>query len=129
MEVPKWNLTDLFHNVSENYFQIYDYRIRLFFARILCWPKTLLTSWKWRHSFVKGKNYYDGGNDYECCKCCIFYFPPRKQFGIKGPLLAMGLQECFVPAILKLGLFSTRNFDRIGYHWRLYGCCFKVKIL
>ena len=120
MEAPKWNLTDLFYNVSENYFQIHDYRIRLFFARILCWPKTLLTSWKWRHSFVKGKNIMTEEMIMSAANVACFYFPVRKQFGIKGPLLATGLQEYFVPAILKIGLFSTRNFDRIGYHWRLY---------
>ena len=115
MEVPKWNLTDLFHNVSENYFQIYDYRIRLFFARILCWPKTLLTSWKWRHSFVKGKNIMTEEMIMSAANVAFFYFPAGKQFVIKGSFLATGIQEYFVPAILKIGLLKGQLISKCPY--------------
>ena len=69
---------------------------------------------------MKGKNIMTEEMIMSAVNVACFYFPVRKQFGIKGPLLATGLQEYFVPAILKIGLFSTRNFDQIGYQWRPY---------
>ena len=65
---------------------------------------------------MKGKNIMTEEMIMSAANVAFFYFPAEKQFGIKWPLLAMGLQEYFVSAILKIGLFSTRNFDRIGYH-------------
>ena len=42
-----------------------------------------------------------------------FYFLTEKQ--LKDPCQLRDYR-CLVSASLKIGLFSTRNFDRIGYH-------------
>ena len=65
---------------------------------------------------MKGKNIMTEEMIMSAANIAFFHFPAGKQFVLKEPLLAMGLQEYFVPAILKIGLFSTHNFDRIGYH-------------
>ena len=60
---------------------------------------------------MKGKNIMTEKMIMSAANAAFFHFPAGNQFGIKEPLLATGLQEYFVPAILKIGLFSTRNFD------------------
>ena len=45
----------------------------------------------------------------------FFYFPAGKQFVIKGSLLATGIQEYFVPAILKIGLLKGQLISKCPY--------------